>query len=164
MAAASSALAVTRYRRAAFNSQATSNAVDTRTPMATRTGGSSQPCSIEYRRKKIAAMTSATPAIAENSLTPMRFSQSNAGMLKDGRAGGGAIGGFGGGDGCAMGRGGSVLATRGTAGARGATGVTGVRGSAGACGAMTTGGGAGAGAGAGGGAAADGAALARSFI
>ena len=47
MAAASSAFAVDGYWRAAFSSQTTSSAIATRIPMATRTGGCSQPCSIE---------------------------------------------------------------------------------------------------------------------
>jgi hypothetical protein len=43
IAAASSALAVTGYRRAAFRSQTTSSAMPVRMPIATRTGGASQP-------------------------------------------------------------------------------------------------------------------------
>src|SRR5687768_15809650 len=57
-------------------------------PMITRTGGWSQPCSAEYFKKYTAANTSAIPAIAENSLTPTRFSQS-----KDGAGGPGGTGG-----------------------------------------------------------------------
>ena len=47
MAAASSALAVTGYFRAALRSHTTSSVVATITPMATRTGGWSHPWSIE---------------------------------------------------------------------------------------------------------------------
>ncbi len=47
MAAASSAFAVAGYFRAAFSSQTTSSATDTMTPMSTRTGGWSQPRSME---------------------------------------------------------------------------------------------------------------------
>src|ERR1700674_2877021 len=47
-------------------------------PMGTRTAGASHPRSREYRRKKMAASTSAMPATAENSLTPTSCSQSNA--------------------------------------------------------------------------------------
>jgi hypothetical protein len=46
--------------------------------MAIRIGGLSQPCSTEYLRKKIAAKTSAMPAIHEKSFTPTRLSQSKA--------------------------------------------------------------------------------------
>ena len=47
MAAASSALAVTGYFRAALRSHTTRSAVAPITLMATRTDGASQPCSIE---------------------------------------------------------------------------------------------------------------------
>ena len=47
MAAASMAFAVTGYLRAALRSQTTSSAIATMTPMITRTGGCSQPLSIE---------------------------------------------------------------------------------------------------------------------
>src|SRR6188768_3214973 len=79
-------------------------------PMATRIGGPSQPRSTEYRRKKIAAKTSAMPAIHEKSFTPTRLSQSKLG-LGCGRGGGGGSGG-GGGDGS-----GNGISARGNAGA-----------------------------------------------
>src|SRR4051812_13783065 len=66
-------------------------------PIAARTGGRSQPCSTEYLRKKIAASTSAMPAIAAKSLTPMKLSQSNAGAAGLGGVMGGGGGGGGGG-------------------------------------------------------------------
>jgi hypothetical protein len=47
IAAASSALAVTAYLRAAFSSQTTNSAIATMIPIAIRTGGDSQPRSIE---------------------------------------------------------------------------------------------------------------------
>ncbi len=89
MAAASSAFAVTRYRSAARSSQTTRRPTATMTPIATRTGGASQPRSSEYLKKKIAARTSAMPAMAENSLTPTSCSQSKPahGAAGAGRAG-----------------------------------------------------------------------------
>ena len=145
MAAASSAFAVTRYRCAARSSQTTRRATATTTPIATRTGGASQPRSSEYLKKKIAARTSATPAMAENSLTPTSCSQSKPahGAVHAGRAGitGGtaetvAAGGLGG----AMTGGnapGGAAVGRGTAGvgawtgrSRGGSGATGLAGGA----------------------------------
>ena len=79
--------------------------------MATRTGGCSQPLSIEYFKKDTAATITATPAIAENSFTPTRLSQSNAGAGGGGGGAGGGdggrVGGANGGDG---GRGGGIEA------------------------------------------------------
>jgi hypothetical protein len=64
-------------------------------PIAIRTGGCSQPCWIEYPRKKTAATASAMPATHENRRTPISSSQSNAGCAgragSAGRAGGGDI-------------------------------------------------------------------------
>src|SRR3954471_18694466 len=62
-------------------------------PIATRTGGASQPWSTEYLRKNTAASTSATPATAENILTPMNCSQSIRGTSNAGGVGGGGGGG-----------------------------------------------------------------------
>src|SRR5688572_31996223 len=56
--------------------------------MATRTGGASQPRSRVYLKKKIAASTSAMPAMAEKSLTPTSCSQSKLAHGDDGGAGG----------------------------------------------------------------------------
>src|SRR3990167_5567004 len=77
--AASSALAVTGYRRAALSSHTSSSPMPVATPIRTRTGGWSQPCSTEYRRNSTAANTKAIAAMAEKSFTPTRPSQSNAG-------------------------------------------------------------------------------------
>ena len=100
-------------------------------PIAARIAGRNQPCSTEYFRKKIAARTSDTPAIHENSFTPINDSQSNGclgcfGGGVGGRAGGGCGGGgdgaaaFGGGGGgvttvagAGLGRGGGAGATKG---------------------------------------------------
>src|SRR5215203_2349940 len=76
------------------NSQITSNAVPVRMPIVARMVGLNQPCSTEYFRKNTAASTSAIPAIHENSFTPTRLSQSNAGFAGGaGRGGGGMYGG-----------------------------------------------------------------------
>ena len=59
-----------------------SRATATAMPIATRISGRSQPCSMEYLRKKIAATTSARPAIAEKSRTPTSCSQSKGGEAR----------------------------------------------------------------------------------
>src|SRR5688572_27185673 len=94
MAAASSALAVAGYLRAALSSHATNSPTATAMPINTRTGGCSKPCSIEYFRKKIAATTSVKPAPAANNLTPTKRSKSNPD--RNPPEGGGGSGGSGG--------------------------------------------------------------------
>src|SRR5207245_6892911 len=125
-----SAFAVTLYPRATRSSQITISAVPVTRPIAARIAGRNQPCSTEYCRKKIAASTSATPAIQENSLTPISDSQSNgclgrAGTLGGGGGGGGAVfcggGGATTGIGAGLGGGGGAVATR-TGGDGGAAG------------------------------------------
>src|SRR5438876_4071503 len=114
-----SAFAVALYPRATRSSQITISAVPVPMPITARIVGRSQPCSTEYLRKKIAARTSATPAIQEKSFTPMSDSQSNGcfgradalGGADGGVGGGGAFAGAGagGGTGAATGGGGAVL-------------------------------------------------------
>src|SRR5438132_8015617 len=112
MPAPCSAFAVALYPRVTRSSQMTINAVPVIRPIAARIAGRNQPCSTEYFRKKIAARTSATPAIQENSLTPINDSQSNGCLGCFGAAGGRAGGGCGGGGGAAaLGSGGGGAAT-----------------------------------------------------
>src|SRR2546428_7497589 len=134
MPAPCSAFAVALYPRATRSSQMAISAVPVIRPIAARIAGRNQPCSTEYFRKKIAARTSATPAIHENSFTPINDSQSNGclGCLGGaaGRAGGGCGGGggtaaFGGGGGgvttvagAGLGGGGGGRATNGRRGSR----------------------------------------------
>src|SRR5262245_53091224 len=100
-------------------------------PMTARTFGSSHPCLIEYWRKNTAPMTIEMPAIAANSRTPTRPSQSNAGFRgRGGAGGGGGRGGGAGGFGGAGGRdpsfiSGVPIGAATGAGTRGATGTTG---------------------------------------
>ena len=60
-------------------------------PMAIRTGGPSQPASIEALRKLIPAMTMATPATHEKRRTPTRLSQSKGFFGGGGSFGGGGV-------------------------------------------------------------------------
>src|SRR5262245_15251100 len=64
MADASSAFAVAGYLRAARSSHTTSMPIATMTASATRMGGESHPCWIEYRRKNTAPTSSEMPAMA----------------------------------------------------------------------------------------------------
>src|SRR5215212_10755723 len=108
MPAPSIAFAVNLYARATRSSQMTRSALPVRRPIAARTGGFTQPCSTEYLRNAMAAMTTAIPATQEKSLTPMRPSQSKgffgafamgafgAAGVKTGRGGGGGGAGCGG--------------------------------------------------------------------
>src|SRR5438132_6946847 len=80
MPAPCSAFAVALYPRATRSSQMTISTVPVIRPIAARIAGRNQPCSTEYFRKKIAARTSDTPAIHENSFTPINDSQSNGGL------------------------------------------------------------------------------------
>src|SRR5205807_9672206 len=98
MPAPCSAFAVALYPRVTRSSQMTISTVPAIRPIAARIAGRNQPCSTEYFRKKIAARTSDTPAIHENSFTPINDYQSNGclvcfGCGVGGRAGGGCGGG-----------------------------------------------------------------------
>src|SRR4051812_15635476 len=95
------------------SSQTQISTAPVRMPIAACTRDVSHPLSIEYFRKKIAASTSAMPAIAAKSLTPMKLSQSNATAAGLGGVMGGGGGGGGGstigiGSGAAIGSGARV--------------------------------------------------------